>query len=92
MLARLLQPQLSLFSRFTTDQCDGGAKPAQLRAHRRPNIARAAGDGGKGLNWPTRDAVRTEDRDGRLVALFASDWVRRYTEEKNPGVVFRAMG
>jgi peptide chain release factor 3 len=51
-----------------------------------------AGDGGKGLNWPTRDALRTEDRDGRLVALFASDWVRRYTEEKNPGVVFRAMG
>jgi hypothetical protein len=50
------------------------------------------GDGGKGLNWPTRDALRTEDRDGRLVALFASDWVRRYTEEKNPGVVFRAMG
>ncbi|MCC2626511.1 MAG: hypothetical protein K0S14_161, partial [Thermomicrobiales bacterium] len=29
---------------------------------------------------------------GRLVALFASDWVRRYAEEKNPEVVFRAMG
>jgi hypothetical protein len=26
------------------------------------------------------------------VALFASDWVRRYAEEKNPGVAFRAMG
>ena len=26
------------------------------------------------------------------MALFGSDWVRRYAEEKNPGVVFRAMG
>ena len=51
-----------------------------------------APEGGKGLNWPTRDALRTEDREGRLVALFASDWVRRYAEEKNPGVAFRAMG
>jgi peptide chain release factor 3 len=51
-----------------------------------------APDGGKGLTWPTRDALRTEDREGRLVALFGSDWVRRYAEEKNPGVVFRAMG
>jgi peptide chain release factor 3 len=51
-----------------------------------------APEGGKGLNWPTRDALRTEDREGRLVALFGSDWVRRYAEEKNPGVVFRAMG
>ena len=51
-----------------------------------------AAEGGKGLNWPTRDALRTEDRDGRLVALFASDWVRRYTEEKNPGVVFKPIG
>ncbi|MGH2617425.1 MAG: EF-Tu/IF-2/RF-3 family GTPase [Thermomicrobiales bacterium] len=51
-----------------------------------------AAEGGKGLTWPTRDALRTEDREGRLVALFGSDWVRRYAEEKNPGVVFRAMG
>jgi peptide chain release factor 3 len=51
-----------------------------------------APDGGKGLTWPTRDALRTEDREGRLVALFGSDWVRRYAEEKNPGVTFRAMG
>ena len=57
-----------------------------------PSGWKAPAEGGKGLNWPTRDALRTEDRDGRLVALFASDWVRRYTEEKNPGVVFRAMG
>ena len=35
-------------------------------------------EGGKGLNWPTRDALRTEDREGRLVAIFGSDWVRRY--------------
>ncbi len=51
-----------------------------------------AGEGGKGLVWPTREALRAEDREGRLVALFGSDWVRRYAEEKNPGVVFRAMG
>jgi hypothetical protein len=38
------------------------------------------------------DVLRTEDREGRLVALFGSDWVRRYAEEKNPGVAFRAMG
>ena len=48
-----------------------------------------AAEGGKGLIWPTREALRAEDREGRLVALFGSDWVRRYAEEKNPGVVFR---
>jgi hypothetical protein len=36
--------------------------------------------------------LRTEDREGRLIALFASDWVRRFAEEKNPGVVFQPMG
>jgi peptide chain release factor 3 len=46
----------------------------------------------RNLVWPTRDVLRAEDRDGRLVALFASDWVRRYAEEKNPGVVFRPLG
>lgn len=46
----------------------------------------------KDLSWPTRDVLRTEDRDGRLVALFASDWVRRFAEEKNPGVLFQPMG
>ncbi len=39
------QPRLGLIGRFTIDQRDGGAEPAQLRAHRRADIARAAGDG-----------------------------------------------
>lgn len=51
-----------------------------------------ASEGGKELIWPTRDTLRAEDREGRLVALFASDWVRRYAEEKNPGVAFRPLG
>ncbi len=46
----------------------------------------------RSIVWPTRDVLRAEDRDGRLVALFASDWVRRYAEEKNPGISFRPMG
>ena len=76
--------------------------PASKRIRRRHRCQRlsyetarwvdGAPDGGKGLTWPTRDALRTEDREGRLVALFGSDWVRRYAEEKNPGVMFRAMG
>jgi peptide chain release factor 3 len=49
-------------------------------------------DGGKGVTWPTREVLRTEDRNGRLIALFGSDWVRRYAQEQNPGVIFRALG
>ena len=44
--------------------------------------------------WTAPSAIhvlRAEDRDGRLVALFASDWVRRYAEEKNPGISFKPM-
>ncbi len=33
-----------------------------------------------------------EREPGRLVSLFASDWVRRYAEEKNPGISFKPMG
>ena len=49
-------------------------------------------DDSKAIVWPTRDVLRAEDRDGRLVALFASDWVRRYAKEKNPGISFAPMG
>ncbi len=55
-------------------------------------LVEGASDGGKRLSWPTRDAMRTEDRDGRLIALFGSDWVRRYAAEQNSGVVFRPLG
>lgn len=51
-----------------------------------------ASNGDKGIIWPTREVLRTEDRHGRLVALFGSDWVRRYAEERNPGLTFRALG
>ena len=37
----------------------------------------AGADGADALVWPTRDALRTEDRCGRLAALFASKWARR---------------
>jgi peptide chain release factor 3 len=50
-----------------------------------------AADGGKNVVWPTREVLRAEDRDGRLIALFGSDWVRRYAEEKNPGLAFSPM-
>ena len=50
-----------------------------------------ADDGGKNVVWPTREVLRAEDRDGRLIALFGSDWVRRYAEEKNPGLAFSPM-
>lgn len=48
-------------------------------------------DGADALVWPTRDAPRTEDRCGRLVALFASDWARRYAEEQNPQATLPAI-
>jgi peptide chain release factor 3 len=44
------------------------------------------------VSWPSRDVLRTEDRNGRLVALFGSSWVRRYAQEQNPDVVFRPLG
>ena len=43
------------------------------------------------MTWPTRDALRAEDRNGQLVALFGSDWARRYAEELNPGVSFQPL-
>ncbi len=49
-------------------------------------------DQGPPLVWPTRDALRTEDRAGRVVGLFASDWARRYAEEMNPEAEFRSLG
>ena len=45
-----------------------------------------------GMTWPTRDVLRTEDRDGRPIGLFASDWARRYAEELNPDVRFVPLG
>ncbi|MDP9366122.1 MAG: peptide chain release factor 3 [Chloroflexota bacterium] len=51
-----------------------------------------AGERGAEVVWPTRDVLRTEDRDGRLIGLFASDWTRRYAEELNPGVTFVTLG
>jgi peptide chain release factor 3 len=51
----------------------------------------AGADGADALVWPTRDALRTEDRCGRLAALFASDWARKYAEEKHPQATFRAV-
>jgi peptide chain release factor 3 len=47
---------------------------------------------GASMVWPTRDVLRTEDRDERLVGLFASEWARRLAEERNPGVRFRPLG
>jgi peptide chain release factor 3 len=39
-------------------------------------------------SWPRQEYLGVEDRDGRPVALFASDWQMRYCMEKNPKLSF----
>ena len=41
------------------------------------------------LNVPTMGVLQAEDRQGRPVLVFESDWAVRYTAEKNPKVDFR---
>ena len=47
-------------------------------------------EGGAGSGGLRRDYRAVEDRDGRPVALFASDWELRYCMENNPGLRFVA--
>jgi peptide chain release factor 3 len=42
------------------------------------------------LALPTAGVMQATDTHGRDVLVFESDWVLRYTVEKNPGVEFRA--
>jgi peptide chain release factor 3 len=42
--------------------------------------------------WPSRDSLRGEDRSGRPVGLFASEWALRFAESENPEVRFRQLG
>jgi peptide chain release factor 3 len=44
---------------------------------------------GKDLFLPTTGVLQATDRLERDVLVFESDWVLRYTTEKNPGVQFR---
>jgi peptide subunit release factor RF-3 len=41
------------------------------------------------LALPTTGVMQATDTHGRPVLIFESDWVLRYTTEKNPGVTFR---
>ena len=41
------------------------------------------------LALPTTGVMQATDTHGRPVLIFESDWVLRYTMEKNPGVTFR---
>ena len=41
------------------------------------------------LALPTTGVMQATDTQGRPVLIFESDWVLRYTMEKNPGVTFR---
>lgn len=43
------------------------------------------------INWPTASRLG-HDRDGRLVALFPSEWELKYCLEKNPDVIFSELG
>lgn len=38
--------------------------------------------------WPTRGTTRVEDRTGRPAVLFESDWHLRFSQERNPKLVF----
>jgi peptide chain release factor 3 len=44
---------------------------------------------GRELFLPTSGVLQVTDRHQRDVLVFESDWVLRYTIEKNPGVEFR---
>jgi len=44
---------------------------------------------GRDLFLPTSGVLRAVDRLQRDVLIFESEWVLRYTIEKNPGVEFR---
>ena len=43
------------------------------------------------MQWPSRSTIRARDRDGQLVALFASEWERSYCERENAGIAFRTL-
>jgi peptide chain release factor 3 len=55
-------------------------------------LALESGDTPGRTTLPSRDMLRVEDREGRVIGLFASDWARRYAEELNPGVRFVPLG
>ena len=59
---------------------------------RLPHVARALADqtaGQSTLTLPTSGVLQAVDRQQREVLIFESDWVMRYTFEKNPKVEFR---
>jgi len=41
--------------------------------------------------WPTQGVLRCRDREGQVVALFASPWAMAYCQEKNPAIRFMEM-
>jgi peptide chain release factor 3 len=43
------------------------------------------------MTWPTQGVLRCRDREGQVVALFASPWVMAYCQEKNPAIRFMEM-
>ena len=43
------------------------------------------------MRRPSRSTVRAHDRQGRPVALFASEWERGQCEKENPGIQFRTL-
>ncbi len=44
------------------------------------------------IQWPSTGTMRVHDRAGQQIALFASNWTLKYTQERNPGVSFREFG
>lgn len=44
-----------------------------------------------GIVWPSRSRL-AYDREGRLVALFSSDWEIAFCLEKNPGLILEELG
>ncbi|AGL02121.1 peptide chain release factor 3 [Desulfoscipio gibsoniae] len=44
-----------------------------------------------GIVWPSRSKL-ARDREGRLVALFSSDWEVNFCLEKNPGLTLQELG
>lgn len=49
-----------------------------------------AAEGVGNVSWPFQDGGLVVDREGRSVALFASEWQLNYTQEKNPAIRFIA--
>ena len=43
-------------------------------------------------DWPMRGALKTRDRDGRIVGLFEGPWVEDLMRERNPSIQFAATG